>query len=54
MSAKTATERKRTQRQKLKAQGLVPMECWVLPENKQAMKNTEMLYRENNRSKKNE
>lgn len=41
-----SAQSKRAQRQKLKAQGLVPLECWVLPENKQAMKNTEMLYRE--------
>ena len=41
-----SAQSKRAQRQKLKEQGLVPMEVWVLPENKQAMKNAEMLYRE--------
>ena len=40
-----SVQSKRTQRQKLKAQGLVPMEIWVLPEHKQAMKDTEMACR---------
>ena len=41
-----SAQSKRDQRQKLKGQGLVSMECWVLPENKQALKGDEMRYRE--------
>jgi hypothetical protein len=42
-----SAQSKRAQREKLKAQGLVPAECWVLPENKQAMKNFELTMRIN-------
>jgi len=40
-----SAQSKRAQRGKLKAQGLVPMEVWVLPENKQAMKDFELTQR---------
>ena len=54
MTAKTATERKATQYKALKDKGLSSMLCWVLPENKQAMKDAEMLYREKQPEQKNE
>lgn len=40
-----SAQSKCAQREKLKAQGLVPMEVWVLPENKQAMKDFELTMR---------
>ena len=43
--SKSNAERSKAKREKLKAQGLVPMEAWVLPENKQGFKNSESVFR---------